>query len=87
MQLLPQLHLRPKVMVGSKSHISVGFVVVVVRVLLIVGRHEAIGADLHGKVDREPQRRSIFDTRVRVVEQVIDDFVSLNYHHFKLGSL
>jgi hypothetical protein len=42
----------------------------VVRVLAIVGRHEAIGADLHGKDDHKPQRRSILDTRVRVMEQL-----------------
>ena len=69
-QLLPQPQLRAIVMVGKESHFAQGFVIVVVRVLLIVGRHEAIGADLHGKDDHKPQRRSILDTRVRVMEQL-----------------
>ena len=69
-QLLPQRQLQAELVVGVEYHPVVGFVKVVVRVLAIVGRHEAIGADLHGKDDHKPQRRSILDTRVRVMEQL-----------------
>lgn len=46
-QLLPQIHLHPQVVVDEEAHLMVAAVVVVVRVVLIVGGHEAVRAHLH----------------------------------------
>lgn len=48
-QLLPQIHLHPKVVVGVEGHWPVGGVKVVVRVVLVVGGHEAVRAHLQGR--------------------------------------
>lgn len=45
-QLLPQRHLHPQVVVDEEAHRAVAFVVVVVRVLPVVRRHEAVRAHL-----------------------------------------
>lgn len=46
-QLLPQSHLHPQVVVDEEAHRMVAAVVVVVRVVLIVWGHEAVRAHLH----------------------------------------
>lgn len=47
-QLLPQLHLHAHVVVDVEGHAPEHLVVVVVRILGIVWRHEAIGVHLQG---------------------------------------
>lgn len=46
MQLLPELQLQEEVVVGVELHSLEGPIVIVVGVLLVIGGHEAIGADL-----------------------------------------
>lgn len=57
-QPLPQTQLHAQVVVGEETHPVVHFVVVVVRILLIVGGHEAVGAHLHRQTDRRHKRHS-----------------------------
>lgn len=52
MQLLPQVHLHAQVMVDKEAHWVVAAVKVVVRVVTVVGGHEAIGAHLHHKTKK-----------------------------------
>lgn len=53
MQLLPQVHLHAQVVVDEEAHLAVGAVKVVVRVVYVVGRHEAVRAHL-----QQPRRRN-----------------------------
>lgn len=57
-QLLPQSHLQPQVVVDVEAHRVVGAVVVVVRVVLIVWGHEAICAHLHQQRRNKSCRQS-----------------------------
>lgn len=57
-QLLPQRHLHPQVMVDVEAHRVVGAVVVVVRVVLIVWGHEAVCAHLHQQRRHKSCRQS-----------------------------
>lgn len=52
MQPLPQVHLHAQVMVDIEAHRVVFAVKVVVRVVIVVGGHEAIGAHLHHKTKK-----------------------------------
>lgn len=51
-QLLPQTHFHPQVVVDVEAHLMVAGVVVVVRVVLIVRGHEAVRVHLQGKHKR-----------------------------------
>lgn len=63
-QLLPQLHLQPKVVVEVEAHLVICAVEVVVRVVHVVGGHEAVRAHLVAGVHssqqhRGPRRRTV----------------------------
>lgn len=58
MQLLPQSHLHPQVVVDEEAHRMVGVVVVVVRVVLVVWGHEAVCAHLHQQRRHKSRRQS-----------------------------
>lgn len=51
-QVLPQDHLHAQVVVDEEAHPMVGAVKVVVRVALVVGRHEAVRTHL-----QQPERK------------------------------
>lgn len=61
MQLLPQVHLHAQVVVGIEDHRVEASVKVMVRVVLVVGGHEAIGTHLRHKSRKQNKTLQLED--------------------------